>query len=208
MSSSSVLRWGDQSPGDVREARGRVLDAAQRCLADNGYLRVTMEAIAAEAKISRATLYRYFSSRNEVLSGVVVRDAERYLERIHPRVEAVPDLGSAILEFIASTLKAARSDPSIALMFTSDDALDTGGILAESSVELFEMVTGFFRPLFEQRADQLRVGVTVEDASEWILRTLLSLLTVRGPKRRSSTALDAYLSSYLLPVIVADDDQS
>ena len=208
MSSSSVLRWGDQSPGDVREARGRVLDAAQRCLADNGYLRVTMEAIAAEAKISRATLYRYFSSRNEVLSGVVVRDAERYLERIHPRVEAVPDLGSAILEFIASTLKAARSDPSIALMFTSDDALDTGGILAESSVELFEMVTDFFRPLFEQRADQLRVGVTVEDASEWILRTLLSLLTVRGPKRRSSTALDAYLSSYLLPVIVADDDQS
>jgi len=208
MSSSSVLRWGDQSPGDVREARGRVLDAAQRCLADDGYQRVTMEAIAAEAKISRATLYRYFSSRDEVLSGVVVRDAERYLERIQPRVEAVPDLGPAILEFIASTLKAARRDPSIALMFTSDDTLDTGGILAESSVELFEMVTDFFRPLFEQRADQLRVGVSVEDASEWILRTLLSLLTVRGPKRRSSSALDAYLSSYLLPVIVADDDQS
>ena len=103
MSSSSKLRWGDRSPGDVREARDRVLDAAERCLADDGYQRVTMEAIAAEAKISRATLYRYFSSRDEVLSGVVVRDSERYLERIRPRVEAEPDLGSAVLEFIRST---------------------------------------------------------------------------------------------------------
>lgn len=208
MTSSSTLRWGEDSPGDVREARDRVLDAAERCLADAGYQRVTMEAIATEAKISRATLYRYFSSRDEVLSGVVVRDSERYLERIRPRVEAEPDLGSAVLEFIRSTLKAARRDPSIALIFNSDDTLHTGGILAESSVELFEMVTDFFRPLFERWAGQVRSGVSVEDASEWILRNLLGLLTVRGPRRRSSGALDAYLSRYLLPVIVDGDGES
>ncbi len=208
MTSSSTLRWGEDSPGDVREARDRVLDAAERCLADAGYHRVTMEAIATQAKISRATLYRYFSSRDEVLSGVVVRDSERYLERIRPRVEAEPDLGSAVLEFIRSTLKAARRDPSIALIFNSDDTLHTGGILAESSVELFEMVTVFFRPLFERWAGQVRSGVSVEDASEWILRNLLGLLTVRGPRRRSSGALDAYLSRYLLPVIVDGDGGS
>ena len=71
MSSSSTLRWGDRSPGDVREARDRVLDAAERCLADDGYQRVTMEAIAAEAKISRATLYRYFEDKESLFGAVV-----------------------------------------------------------------------------------------------------------------------------------------
>ena len=70
------------------------------------------------------------------------------------------------------------------------------------------MVADFFRPLFDRWADQVRSGVSVEDASEWILRSLLGLLTVRGPKRRSSGALDAYLSRFLLPVIVNNDDES
>ncbi len=204
MSSSPTLRWGDDSPSDVREARGRVLEAARRCLAEGGYERVTMEAIASEANISRATLYRYFSSRDEVLSGVVVRDAERYLERIRSEVESQPDLGSAILEFVQVTLKTASRDPNMARIFSSDDGLHAGGILTESSVELFELVAEFFRPLFEARGAEVREGISPEEASEWILRAILSLLTVKGPKRRSRSALDAYLTRYLLPAMVRE----
>lgn len=201
---SPTLRWGDSSPGDAREARGRVLDAAQRCLASEGYQRVTMEVIAAEAKISRATLYRYFSSRDEVLSGVVVREAERHLERIYPRLEAERDLGQAILQFIRLTLRAALRDPHIALMFTSDESRFAGGILAESSLELFEMVADVIRRLTERKPGELRSDVSIDDTSEWIVRTLLSLLTVRGPKRRSPAALDAYLSRFLLPALLSN----
>ncbi len=204
MDSSPRLRWGAQSPSGVQEARGRVLDAAQSCLSKLGYAKITMEAIAVEANISRATLYRYFSSRDEVLSGVVIREAERFFDRLRPRINAEPDLGSAILEFVQVTLRAARRDPNMAIMFNSDEGLNASGILAESSVELFEMVTELFRPLFEQHALSVQSSVSVEDASEWILRTVLSLLTVRGPMRRSKAALDSYLSRLLLPAIVTE----
>lgn len=204
MSYSPTLRWGDHSPGDVSEARGRLLDAAQRCLAGQEYHRVTMEAIAAEAKISRATLYRYFASRDEVLSGVVLREAARHLARILPRLEGEADLGAAILEMIHLTLKAAKRDPQIAIMFSSDESRYAGGILSESSVELFEMVADLLGRLDARHSGQLRQDVTVDDASEWVLRALLSLLTVRGPKRRSHAALDSYLRRFLLPALLAD----
>jgi hypothetical protein len=44
----------------------------------------------------------------------------------------------------------------------------------------------------------------IDDATEWILRCILSLLTVGGPKRRSRDGLDTYLRRFLLPPIIAD----
>lgn len=202
MTSSVPLRWGERSPAGVGEARERILDGAEACLAREGYSRVSMEAVAAEARISRATLYRYFSNRDEVFSGVVVREAERYLDRIRFRVESQPDLGSAILEYVRVSLRTAEHDPVIAGLFTGDDGPQAGGVIAESSVALFEMTIEFFRPLFVTHAAELRPDTTVEDAGEWILRAVLSLVTVPGPKRRSESAIDAYLARYLLPAIL------
>ncbi len=178
------------------------MDGAEACLASEGYSRVTMEAVAAEAKISRATLYRYFSNRDEVFSGVVLREVDRYLERIRFRVESQPDLGSAVLEFVRVTLRAAGRDRTITGLFAGDEGYQAGGVMAESSVALFEMVTEFFRPLFASHSMEVRAGTTVEDGAEWILRAVMSLGTVAGPRRRSGSALDAYLSRYLLPAIV------
>ena len=202
MTSSVPLRWGEQTPVGVGEARERILDGAEACLAREGYSKVTMEAVAAEARISRATLYRYFSNRDEVFSGVVVRETERYLDRIRFRVESQPDLGSAILEYVRVSLRAAQRDPVIAGLFAGDEGWLAGGVIAESSVALFEMMIEFFRPMFATHAAEVRPDTTVEDAGEWILRAVLSLVTVAGPKRRSEPALDAYLARFLLPAIL------
>lgn len=46
---------------------------------------------------------------------------------------------------------------------------------------LFELVAEFLRPVFAAHWHQLEAGVSVDDAAEWILRIILSLLSVRGP---------------------------
>lgn len=58
-----------------------------------------MEDIGRTAGVSRATVYRYFPSREAVMSGVIIRAAERYLDRISPRIAAHADLGSALVDF-------------------------------------------------------------------------------------------------------------
>jgi AcrR family transcriptional regulator len=200
---NASLRWGAAAPNDPDTARDRLLDAAEACFERSGVSKTTVEDIAKQASVSRATVYRYFAGRDAVVSGVILRATERYLERVRGRVEAQPDLGSAILEFVEVTIRAAHRDETIALLFTSDDSLNSVGIIEGTSVALFEMVAEFLRPMFSAHSDEHRAGLPIDDAAEWILRSILSLLTVGGPKRRSRDGLDTYLRRFLLPAIIA-----
>lgn len=161
-----------------------------------------MDDIAKQARVSRATVYRYFTGRDAVVSGVILRATERYLEKVQPRIAAQPDLGSAVLEFVEVTVRAATRDETIGLLFKSDDHLAGIGFAEGTSVALFELVTEFLRPVFTSNWNDVRPGISVDDSAEWILRTILSLLTVSGPRTRSRDGLHTYLQGYLLPAIV------
>ena len=201
---NSTIRWGAAAPGDPGRARDLLLDAAEACFERNGIGATTMDDIAKQAHVSRATVYRYFSGRDAVVSGVILRATERYLEKIQPRITGQPDLGGAVLEFVEVTIRAAKRDDTIGLLFKSDDHLAGIGFADGTSVALFEMVTEFLRPVFAAHWAQVRPGVSVDEASEWILRTILSLLTVRGPRDRSRDGLHALLQRLLLPAIVLE----
>jgi hypothetical protein len=90
------------------------------------------------------------------------------------------------------------------MLFASDDELAGVGLAEGTSVALFELVAEFLRPVFAAHWDQLEAGVSVDDAAEWILRTILSLLSVRGPRHRSPEGVDAFLRRFLLPALLAD----
>ena len=200
------LRWGASAAADGRSGRDRLLDAAERCLEVQGLAGTTMEDIARNAGVSRATVYRYFASREAVISGVIIRATEEYLRRMEPRLSGHSDLGSAIVDFIDHTVIAARRRPIIGVLFGSDRELAGVGLAEGKSTMLFELVTEFLRPLFATHWNQLAPGVSVDDAAEWILRTVLSLLTVRGPRDRSRDGLRTYLQRLLLPAIVSSQD--
>ena len=192
------------APNDPDTARDRLLDAAEACFERSGISKTTVEDIAKQASVSRATVYRYFAGRDAVVSGVILRATERYLERVRGRVEAQPDLGGAILEFVEVTIRGAHRDETIALLFTSDDSLNGVGILRRHIGRAFRDGDRVSPPVFVAHWTQHRPGLSIDDAAEWILRSILSLLTVGGPRRRSRDGLDAFLRRFLLPPIVAE----
>lgn len=198
---TSDLRWGADAPDDLDSAKSRLIDAAEECFGRLGIAKTTVEDIAKEAKVSRATVYRYFEGRDDLVLGVLLRDTDRHLARIRPRMEQLGSLSDVIVEFVVLTERATRRDPSLSLLFTVDEARLAGGIIAGASLVLFERVTDFFRPFFARWPAQVGRGVDVIGASEWILRTLLSLLTVRGPHLRAANGQRQYLRTYLVPAI-------
>lgn len=200
MTTKSVRRGARTSA--LRDTTNALLDAAEFCFEERGLSATTMEDIARQAGVSRATVYRHFANRESVVSGVILRTATRYLDRIRGHIAGQPDLGSAILAFVETTVHAATREQSIAVLFVSDDRLAGIGLTENTSVALFELVTDFLRPAFTCHWNDLQPGISVDDAAEWILRTILSLLTVRGPRRRSLDGLHTYLRRYLLPAIV------
>ncbi len=68
--------------------RERILEATLACVGRHGMAKTTMEDIAREADLARATLYRAFpGGRDEVLDAVVVWEVARFFERLRTAIE-------------------------------------------------------------------------------------------------------------------------
>ncbi len=90
--------------------RRRILEAAYRCFYREGFFRVSVDAIAAAAKVTKKTLYYHFPSK-DALAGAVLNerrdDALKLIETSLPDGEADP--GKAMRDiFDAFALWAAR----------------------------------------------------------------------------------------------------
>ena len=198
------LRWGADAPNDTSAARERLIDAAEACFHRYGVMKTTVEDVAATAKVSRATVYRYFDGRDAIILGVLLREAGRFLGRLSDKLAAQPDLETAVVTGVIFTVKAVRADENLALLFAPEAAGMTGSV-AGASAALFDVTAEFLKPLFHaaQESGQLRPGVDLDDAAEWTLRTILSLLTVAGPRPRSAAEQYRYLQTFLVPALVA-----
>jgi AcrR family transcriptional regulator len=92
--SSSSGEPGDRS-GHRRSERARqaILNAADDLLVEVGYAGVTIEGIAARAGVGKQTIYRWWSSKADVLMDNFSADARSEL--------ALPDLGSVRSDLLA-----------------------------------------------------------------------------------------------------------
>jgi AcrR family transcriptional regulator len=197
------LRWGADAPNDTLSARARLIDAAEACFQRYGVVKTTVEDVATAAKVSRATVYRYFADRDELILGVLLREASRFLDRLTKEINREPDFDKAIVNGVLFTVDAVRSDENLALLFAPEASGITTSI-AGASDALFTLTTEFLRPFFEaaRESGQLRTDVNLDDAAEWTLRAVLSLLTVQGPTQRKPADQRRFLSTFLVPALV------
>jgi TetR/AcrR family transcriptional regulator, mexJK operon transcriptional repressor len=68
------------APTAASGKRESILAAARRVFLAAGFGAASMDAIAREAGASKATVYAYFASKEELFGAVVARDSERYAE--------------------------------------------------------------------------------------------------------------------------------
>ncbi|MBO9589765.1 TetR/AcrR family transcriptional regulator [Devosia sp.] len=87
-----------------RETRQRIVDAGLKLFAGNGYEATTLDAIAAEAGISRRTFFHYFKSKDEILISLQAGLGEQLSTaiRAQPRDRRpLPALRDAMLGMVA-----------------------------------------------------------------------------------------------------------
>jgi AcrR family transcriptional regulator len=90
---------------------GKIFDAGERLLSRSGYEDLTLRLVAAEASVSAATVYTYFSSKNHLCAGVYCRyvlragapepggdpveNVQRLVRHLSATVAAAPELARA-----------------------------------------------------------------------------------------------------------------
>lgn len=88
------VRAGEARAGEalVLSPERRILDAAARCVARWGVAKTTLEDVAAEARCSRATVYRLFpGGRDRLLDAMVASELARFFDGLAAAVAPVGD---------------------------------------------------------------------------------------------------------------------
>lgn len=82
-------------PGTQRARREHILDAAERRFAQSGFHRTTMQDICREAGVSSGALYVHFSSKEDLIAGIVERDRAKLADQLKA-LAAAPDFMGAL----------------------------------------------------------------------------------------------------------------
>lgn len=69
-------------PRSRDETRRRILDAAYGLFWRQGFLRVSMDEIAARAKITKRALYQHFRSKDDLIAAALVHCSELAMQRL------------------------------------------------------------------------------------------------------------------------------
>ena len=198
------------APDRKRNARGErrvasLLDAAGRVFGEVGYHAATTNAIAAEAKVSPATLYQFFPNKEAIADALLIRYAVDLAKE--ERAASIQELASAPLEdairrVTGVVIEFHRKHPAFATLHAeaplSKDATEQKRLLVQTFIDHLSEVLRARNPKLD-----------VQDAlwsAEIVLTALIGFLPAlagRKTSTRSRTidALNQMLVRYLEPVL-------
>lgn len=104
---------------DKDETQERILAAAAQVITRLGYDKTTMSDIAAEAALSRRTVYLYFKGKEELFAALIYSEWMKYAQTWLEYIEADPR-GGTMGGFFRAVLRAVNSRPLIASVLRRD----------------------------------------------------------------------------------------
>ncbi|MDJ0362683.1 TetR/AcrR family transcriptional regulator [Rhodococcus sp. H29-C3] len=174
-------------------AAERILDAAAELFVVRGVANTGMAEIAKAAGCSRATLYRYFENRRALHLAFVHREARRLGERLGKQVAVLEDPRRRVVEGILGALREVRATPILAAWFELSDAAIASEIANTSKV-------------IEVLGAELLANAGTLDQQElfrrsrWLVRVIVSLLTVPGADEAEERAM---IEQFVVPALLA-----
>lgn len=155
-------------PSDL--ARSRLLDAALVCIARVGVSKTTLDDVAREAGVSRATLYRYFPGKRALLDEMVARELSALAATLAVAVDGLDDLEDALVAGIVTAAETIVAHEALQTVLAVEPELllryltfDRGSDLLRHAATAISPVLACFLP--EERAER---------GAEWIVRVFLS----------------------------------
>ncbi len=127
-----------------------MLDAAKACCERWGVAKVTIDDIAAEARVSRATLYRMFPGGKDVLfEALRVRELEDFMTRLREHVEGADSLEEVVVRTMVNAILELRADQHLATMLASEPGEVLSNLTVDGVPRIIRVATLFLSPLVD-----------------------------------------------------------
>jgi AcrR family transcriptional regulator len=156
----------------------RILDAALEIAAASGVRHLTMDGVAARARVGRMTVYRRFGDKHGLLAALGGREGRRCLDVLDAAAEPDAPIAEQVAAGLVASLRLAREHPLLARLtrFEPEELL---AALNEEGGTLFSLAR-------DHLADRLRASreagvlgeVATEEAAEILVRIALSFALI------------------------------
>ena len=130
--SSSPVDGSERSPHRVR-----IIDATLTCLARHGTAKTTVDDIARQSGLSRATVYRAFpGGRDEILGAVVDTEMARLFSALGVRLGNAGDLATALIGGIVEASTRLRDHAALHFLAEHEPGIILGHLAFDESDRL------------------------------------------------------------------------
>jgi len=154
------------------------MDAVVACVDRNGLHSFALEDVAAEASLSRATIYRHFpGGRTQLVNDTVTREVARFWGELADFVRPLADIEDRLVVGLMEARKRIDENDLLQRLLASepDDFLPA---LSESDQLVQMAIVGYIKDLIAR--ERLVDGVDLDVAAEYLTRMLLSHIGTEG----------------------------
>ena len=154
----------------------RLLEATLVCLARHGIAKTTLDDVAREAGVSRATLYRYFPGKQALLSAAVTAEAARIAATVDAAGAQGHDLEDAVVAMMRTAAHELSRQAALQFALAHEPEQVLPYLAFEGGDAFLAAASGAFAPTLGRYLPAERAP----RAAEWCARMVLTVLVPDG----------------------------
>ncbi len=193
--------WGGNPPENVEQAKQKILNGAITCVERYGLSKTNIKRVAEEVGVTRQTVYRYFSSSDELLTAVSFFVGGGLMQKMIAHIGKFTSFEDKLIESVLFLVKTIPSDTYLNQYFSlsTDYSSNIEMVFSSSSLEYaYQAVKSMYslEPISKQEAAWLR------GLSEHALRLVLALIITPTQSIRTRRSMRRYLDQWVRPLLI------
>jgi AcrR family transcriptional regulator len=192
--------WQGNPPGTEDEARRRIVEAATACLDRAGLAKTSLSDVAAEAGVTRQTVYRYFPGLKDILRAVALAGVEEFAGRMERHLATFGTAAEAAVESVVFAVRTLPGEPHMGLLLQAGEAdFFTDGVISPLA---FSYGARILRNL---PVDWAAAGIATDEdlrgLAEVLMRLFLSFLQYPSTPPLTDDELRALVRRWIGPAL-------
>lgn len=182
-----------------------ILQAARVCYLHFGVEKTGMADIAKQAKLARSTIYRYYSTSDQLLLALISTEMQEMNRVLTKKLARFQHPEQIIVEGLLMAIKAIPEHPLLSQIFAGENTSALRQKIWNSPLIIAlgrDLMATVMQASIEQ--GQLRQTVRIEILIEWVYRILLSFLSLPSNWIKTDKELRSTLRALLIPVLLKD----
>ena len=201
VSQAPSLSLPAESPAlpDVGSAAERIVDATLRCIGRWGLAKTTLDDVAREAGVGRATVYRLFpGGRDALLDAVVGLETARFLARLDGGLRAAGALEEVLVVGIVEAATALRDHQALQFMLAHEPEVILPQLAFGQLDTVLRSVALLAGPYLEPWLPDAEAAAR---GAEWVARIVFSYVVAPSPDVDvcDPASVRALVRTYVLP---------